>query len=629
MSFLLIILITGLVWVYFYTKDRPILTLISYSIFWGSILFILFTAYAGKYKLIHVAVISALFLFGSIYLFYRTYNSSENRKRQRFSKLELISIFGILSIYVLLYSKNSIFDAINHYFFAEQLGKGIIPPTMHAFPTYSSKYHYGFDLILGLAKNHFNLSYSSLGSIISGLLVFSNIGIAADYLNRRKLQSIHSSITLILLFLGGGFFLIAQMLLFDNESNGLALTSMFRQTSWLFGVAILFILLNFFHDFKLRDKKHLLFYAVFLSPIFLSVGLLSASTYVLLLLAFTVLFLYIVIQYTIKESAITLFILVAYAVSFLIFSQKTGGMLIKGSYFDSPVFVIAPVQIDTNVYLLRIAAYVLTLAPIGTVAFLFLLSKYIKKPLRFFKNSPHDFFLFSVVLAMFCFPIVIWVENAAYWDNFCKFNYYGILASWIVISDNLLKKIVIKSTVKARILATVIILVVCNESLFEIYRFFGNTNLHKTYVQNVEKNTKLLQFIETNVPLNRNIYLLNSDLKSMYTINPHTNKSNVNLYGYIFKNFNQFTLISMETGRSIANFYDYNMFMNRELEQKLWTTINDLYTGNPNSLQSIEGDYILSNISKLPEFATEWQTQNKIRFIEKSDLEDWIIFQVN
>ena len=84
----------------------------------------------------------------------------------------------------------------------------------------------------------------------------------------------------------------------------------------------------------------------------------------------------------------------------------------------------------------------------------------------------------------------------------------------------------------------------------------------------------------------------------------------------------------MQIGRSIANFYDFNFFINRDLESKLWQTLDGLYKGNSESLENIKGEFILSSITKLPIFVTQWKMQNKIEEIEKSKEENWILFKV-
>ena len=114
----------------------------------------------------------------------------------------------------------------------------------------------------------------------------------------------------------------------------------------------------------------------------------------------------------------------------------------------------------------------------------------------------------------------------------------------------------------------------------------------------------------------------------MYEVDPLTNKSKVNLYHFINNNFTQFKDLSMQKGLSIANFYDFNFLINRDLELKLWKTLNGLYSGESDALNYIKNDFLVSSISKLPVYVIDWEFQNKIEMIEKSDYEDWIIFKV-
>ena len=173
-----------------------------------------------------------------------------------------------------------------------------------------------------------------------------------------------------------------------------------------------------------------------------------------------------------------------------------------------------------------------------------------------------------------------------------------------------------------------IVLFLGNEFFFKVFRLINFIPDNKS-INIVEKqNSLLLKAVENNIALHNNIYLLNNNIKGMYEVDPLTNKSKVNLYHFINNNFTQFKDLSMQKGLSIANFYDFNFLINRDLELKLWKTLNGLYSGESDALNYIKNDFLVSSISKLPVYVIDWEFQNKIEMIEKSDYEDWIIFKV-
>jgi hypothetical protein len=56
--------------------------------------------------------------------------------------------------------------------------------------------------------------------------------------------------------------------------------------------------------------------------------------------------------------------------------------------------------------------------------------------------------------------------------------------------------------------------------------------------------------------------------------------------------------------------------MNRTLEKDLWITLDLLYKGDSNVLDRINGDYIISNYFKIPDYAKDWNQSDKIKVVE-------------
>lgn len=625
---ILFIVLLGYLWTFHFQLSDNLLIRFGISGFWGTVLFI-FVAGTLRTNSVFVAFSLAYSIaIGFNIIQVKFFKNINTKPGMHFSTAEILTVIGVFLVYVLIFSRQTIFDTINHFFFAEQIKQAKIPPSIHGFPLLPIKYHYGWDLFVGMIKQYTKMSYAALSSVLTLFLIFSNITIAAKYLKGRKYTGLLFSFTLILIFLGGGFYTLTSSLLFGTYGNGLSLSALFGQSSWLFGVAFLFILLGMLEEINVDNPKNIFIWGLFIFPFLMSVGLLSASAYVLVLLIFLIFTFYLLINFKFSEIYKIAIAATIYFLVFLFISQKMGGMLIKGENFDNPIFIFAPFNIDLKIYTTRVAAYVFTLAPIGLLMLGYMLWKYLKKPVAYFRDTLHDLFLNTVGIVLFCFPLFIWVENAAYWDNFCKFNNYGILASWLIIASGPVRGFLEKKSIHRTTVVILLVLLLSNEFIIRVYNGLTGPNLLKSYNETVRKNKNLLNTVEAHIPSNSQIYLLKKGLLEMYEVDWTISKSKVNLYKYINDNFGDFSLISMELGRSIANFYDYNMFIGRNMEFELWSKLDCLYKGNEDILGLLEGEYIISSITYMPDFVNSWIDKGHVKLVEKSNLDDWIIFRI-
>jgi hypothetical protein len=563
------------------------------------------------------------------------YNLGKTRNFKFDYKLNLkflITASILTLVYGIYFYYTQTLDLINHFYLASQVVNNKIPPTTYAFPDIPIKYHYGWNLLLGGYNKLTSLNFGLLSSVLTVLFIISALFLLIGYFSNKNYKKNEVLTTVILFFTGGGFIVLASNLFGSRTiSGGLSLLDQIKQSSWTFGTCIFLIFLYYLRKLNYSNKNFKDF--LIISPVFLSLGLTSASGYVLALLFFLVLLLQILMsKHVNKIFFINLFYVLLGFAFFYVLSKNIGGMLISGSLYDNPKFIFSPLMVPFKIYAERIVAYLLFFSPVTTIISLMIVYKLIID----FKNIPKlpvlDIFLYACVICLYWFPVFIWVENSAYWDNFCKFNYFGILASWILLIRYLgpLSEKLKKFKLNKKLVYVLLILLLSIEFSYKLFfSIYNNYKVNTSTSLNItSQNTNLLKFINTKIPLDKNIYIVNNELKEMYPVDTISNKSNVNLYGFINKYFYQFTDIPKKTGRSIANFYDFNFFMNRTLEKDLWITLDLLYKGDSNVLDRINGDYIISNYFKIPDYAKDWNQSDKIKVVEKSTEEDWIIYKV-
>jgi len=610
-----------------YNKSR--FSKFGYSFFLGQIFFLTISYFdiVSKNYFHIINVIVLLLLIINYYLRNRDLKLYINFNINLKETFAIVFIAGLYGFYIY---KTKTLDTINHYFMASQIKLGQITPTTYAFPDIPIKYHYGWDLLIGNYSKLTGLGFEKISLILTFLFLVSSLFVLMGFLKKEGYNINARMLAVFLFFVGGGFMLTISKFYGDRQfSGGLSVLNQIGQSSWTFGIFIFLMLLDFLKNLKFNLRYLINF--LLLSPVLITIGLTTASGFVLLLMTFIIILLnFIANTKSIKLNYKPLILIVLCFLVFIILNSFIGGVLVNGNLYDNPKFIIAPLNIPFDIYIKRIIAYLFLYSPLTTIISTISILVVFKNFKSVFRLPLMDQFLYACVIGLYLFPVFLWVENSAYWDNFCKFNYFGILASWILLFkyiESFAKKLNLHG-LNFKLIYFLIVLFLGNEFFFKVFRLINFIPDNKS-INIVEKqNSLLLKAVENNIALHNNIYLLNNNIKGMYEVDPLTNKSKVNLYHFINNNFTQFKDLSMQKGLSIANFYDFNFLINRDLELKLWKTLNGLYSGESDALNYIKNDFLVSSISKLPVYVIDWEFQNKIEMIEKSDYEDWIIFKV-
>lgn len=626
--FILSFTFIGFSWVGLSNQHKGILYNIGYGFLYGQI-FLLSIVALGLHNNDLFYVIVSILLLCSLVLSYCNKLTNSKIIFRNILSTRVFVMLGITILYSIYLFCNGTLDTMNHYYFASQVKFDKVPPSNHGFPLADVKYHYGWDLLLGFYGKISGLSFDVISIIISILFIISSIIILEKVLLQFKLEKSLVNIGLFTFFLGGGYTLTVSSILGLDRSNNLSIITQIGQSSWVFGLLVFLILVDILQNFSFN--KNSLLQIVIVQPILLTIGLTTASGYVLVLMTFVLLFLELFIRYKRFERLhVKLFLLTLVFLFFLIVTNNLKGFLISGHVYDNPKFIFAPIEISFNIYFKRVIAYLFVYAPLTFIICIYLVVTSLKDLKKVINISLEYKFLYSCIIGLYLFPLFIWVENSAYWDNFCKFNFFGIIASLLMFPLIINEYFILKRFSKKKILIISIFLValISYENLYKIgLNLYDYEKKYAVQKKNIKQDL-LIKEVMAHIDLEDNIYLLTDKVKSMYEVDNSTNKSNVNFYDYINKNFGQFKIIPMQTGRSVANFYDFNFFMNRELEMELWQTLNGLYSGSFTALNKIKGSFLISSKSNKPYYLNEWFRENRVELIAESNQEDWIMYFV-
>ena len=516
------------------------------------------------------------------------------------------------------------YDQINHFFFAAQIQKGIFPPSGYAFSHLPVKYHYGWDILLSDIGSLGHVSWEAAEDILSAVFVISN-SITLLYILKKLFNKFYSYLVFGCFMFGTG------VLGYIRPGCYLQLFSMYHQHAWAFtrSILLLYILV-----LTVTDFSHWITRGIAVLSIGLAAPVYSAHSVLLhgIFLAFCgtcamvfhgrrglKMFAYF---------AITGIILLGLWWYFNV------GILVRGDGYCAPNYRVSPSLLGIGKYILYMLGYVL-MTPVtmavwcGTAVVVFgaVFKKNIFKTL--FRYPPGIIFCALCVLLLYPTPFMIMMANSAYWDNFCKFNYIGVLASWFLCPY--LLQWIIKTTGKR------IFTLCCFASLVFLYPVwdFGKSatasvkNIFDAASSSAVHAAGLPKLLETvrEMPQGE-IILINPELHSHYTVNETTNKAEVNLYWYIDRYFGKYTFLATEQGFPVINFYDYNFLYSEDSERKQLTALDRLYKGDETALHDLSASYLIAPMH-CPVFIRRAVQKKILSPLAANHKEDWALFKVN
>lgn len=629
-GFLSIIFLGGYLYCEPLLPSRLIKSRLGGSILVGNILFVLI------YRFLHaqglwISAFSVCMLGGLAYSAARIIYKKQDQDiiSQHFQKTDIFLLFGLGILYLLQVWHTVGYDDIVHFHFASQIIRGKFPPSFHAFTQIPAKYHYGWATLVAAISmvGHTNLPissdiltlYSLTGCILLALSLFELLGCS----HKAKI------IGTIIFFLGGGFFLIGHLLLYGSIRNGLCTLSMFQQHPTVFGISIFLFVINLiaFYSRNPKQIKWCLLPMITLPAIAIPVINATSGPFVI----FTILFIGLISIFHVKRNSTKLVIGLGLVIimSLLYFTWKLmGGFMIFGDFYDNPSIGLSIKVLGLSSYVKYMTAYFVLLAPVGTIVLFVSILYILKRGRNFIHENIAIILLLIVCIFLFPLPSLFLIKNAAIWDSFCKVNYFGVLAGWILLVYLADKTGILNRNKKIETLVlSIFLILICHESVITMSMAL-KSDAYKTYMIGLKNKQNLIEVIKRDVPIDSDILLINKEQRVFYEVSKETNRLITNYYAFCNKYYNDFIIVPQETGASMPNLYMSNYNISRTMEYQLFDNLKDLLYGNGLALKKSSVKFILCMIDKCPQYLDQWKSDGLIEPFRENQNEGWVLYKV-
>ena len=513
------------------------------------------------------------------------------------------------------------YDEINHFFHASQLCNSETPPCGYSFCQYPIKYHYGWDILLASLTNASTLPFP----ISSDLLTLAFI-ISASILLLVFIKRLTSSQKLLYTLFFFLFFWGYSPISLITFKKYLSFSAMINQHSWCFTVSCLLFCYAFF-----EAKTTHIYYPY--NYICLGLMIIGAPLYAAHSLVIWGLFLAYLAMEGLLSSPVTKTKIAHFGLPFLLgifllisWHIMSPGILASGATYDNPLYKLSWQILPGLKYFKYQGAYFF-MSTYSAIIFIILIAKIKSKPYSFLEFSERNF-INLCVLIFYPMPYFIMMENSSYWDNFCKFNYVGVLASFLPLCEFSSRYWSARPN-KQFLMIVFMFVISFVPFVVNLPKVIANFNDGlKQHREPIYTKMNLVYTLQHSSKMsNDSILIVKKDIASHYEVDRVTNKSNVNLYEYIYTNYNDFLPLSTSWGFPILNFYDYNFMYNREAEYNQVDNLSLLYGGNEDAIANINCRFILSTFD-YPEYMNRAVNKGLVRSLAVDKDENWSLFEM-
>lgn len=533
-------------------------------------------------------------------------------------------------------------DEINHFFFASQIANGKFPPSAYCFPTVPAKYHYGWDILLSSGFQVSGLSYPVVSDVLTAYSLTGALLLVWCLLKYLHVPPALRVLAGVGFFVGDGLAGVAHYLLQGSYRKFLTLTSLYYQHPWTLAVGLFLITLVLLaYGTTAKRIRDFLFIMAWLVVLYVGVPLCSGAMIPVAGLALVT----VALTYRHPGPAVTGLlarygVVLGAGVLLLIAWSRMGGIMIAGDAYDKPALQPALSLLGLQGYVKYQGAYLLMM-PVALAVFCCGVLGVLRKPSALLRTDAIRMMLWLCVLTLIPWPMILMIENSAYWDNFCKFNFIGVLAAWLLLPA------VIEETRQFHIVrshpggARAMTLALLSSSFVTIALTLmgilmatyagGPRQLvsasSERFTQAVAARRHLLECIGRTVDLNSNILIADRRVTAMFPVSRTTNKAETNQYGHFREYYGDFIVVSQMTGRSIMNFYDYNFFYAREAEYRLVDSLNRAFSGDSRALTDLGVSHVLCSSETMPDYLTDWEKQGRVKLVAASTSEGWRLYR--
>ncbi len=533
-------------------------------------------------------------------------------------------------------------DEINHFFFASQITNGKFPPSAYGFPTVPAKYHYGWDILLSSGYRVSGLSYPVLSDVLT---TYSLAG--ALWLVWCLLKYLQAPLALRVLagagfFVGDGLAGAANYLLQGSYRKFLTLASLYYQHPWTLAVGLFLVsLVLLAYGTTAKRFRDFLFIMTWLVVLYVGVPVCSGAMIPGAGLALvTVALTYRSPGSPVPRRLVKYGVVIGAGVLLFIAWPRTGGIMIGGDAYDRPALRPALSLLGLKGYVKYQGAYVLMM-PVGLAVFCYGILGALRKRWLIVRTDAVRTMLWLCVLILIPLPMILMIENCAYWDNFCKFNFIGVLAAWLLlptVMEEARQFHRVRSHPKCARVVTLALLT----SSFLTFALIVTGILTKTctygprklvsaaserFTQAVAARQHLVECISRMVDLNSNVLIANRRVTAMFPISRTTNRPEVNQQGHFREYYGDFIVIPQVTGRSIVNFYDYGFFYTRAAEYNILDSLNRVFSGDSGALAGLNVSHVLCSSETMPDYLTDWEKEGRIKLVAASMSEGWRLYR--
>ena len=558
-------------------------------------------------------------------------------KLSRTDYLAGLVIFAVIVIHSLGFVGH---DEINHFFFASQITEGKFPPSAYGFPSLPVKYHYGWDILLASGLLVSGLAYPVVSDILTAYNLLGALLLTFCILKYLQIPAGLRILSGAGFFVGDGILGVITYFVGGYYKKYLTLMLLYHQHSWTFAVGLFLVSLVLLAYGATSRKRDFLFIMAWLVILYLGIPVCSGIMIpvVGLVLASLALKCHCPSERG-KEKFVRYVAVIVTGILLFAMWPYIGGIMVAGDAYDRPAMCLALSLFGISRYLKYEIAYVLMM-PVGFCVFCTAIYYILKRRMSVLSEDIVQIMLWLCVLVLVPFPMILLVENAAYWDNFCKFNFVGVLAAWLLLPIVIQRYRKLEMTGSIRLLSRIIIDLILS-SCFLTATFTLSTTLKRVFVygprkyvvassrqftQTVADKRSLVDCVSRLVGLDSNIVIVNRRLKSMYPISRTTNKPQVD-GDYIEEYYEDFRVIPQVTGRSIINFYDYNLLNARDAEYAIVDAMDRVFSGYSDALNQLNASYVLCSHKDMPDYLIDWEKKGEVELVASSVSEGWYLYK--
>jgi hypothetical protein len=575
------------------------------GMFSGAVGTVLSLAVFPSHSRLVVTILTGLVLLGTA-IRWRLHGVEEAAPIARFDRTLAIAGLVVMGAYFLMIWRMVGYDETYNFHFASQYMRGHCPPSSYAFPGRTASYHYGWGVLLGALSKAGGLTLPIASDLLTLYMLTASVLMVYGFTARMGWAPTGRALGIVLLFLGGGFFILPCRFLLGEWRNGMGSLTMFQSHPWTFGYGFFSYLLLFSSDEARRYQDGKRIPCVPLLLPLLGVPVVNATTVSLLSVFVACLGIMCFAALAKRDCRGQLWSAGAMIAAVLLVVAMwpfVGGVFADGTEGARRGVAFAPFYLGGRLYIKYMVAYVL-MAPAGAIGMLLGLCVVTRRKaeLAEYGNLPETL-LYSIAILLFPVPFVVWFPSFPAWDNLCKFSLFSNFAGFLTIAlvlANWITKPTMAQT-RRRLILAAIALVAGHETVIQIVQKNASDS-HRSYRKELAGQADLLDFVRSQTQVQDRILVLSREMDEFYP-SEETAGEKTNLWAFLGSNYGLFTYTARETGAAFVNFQILNHSVPGTLEDDLRVWLNKVHREGPSAeeLRKWQVRYVLCRHALVPE----------------------------